>query len=186
MKRQNLYFIAILLPEPVSSDVTAFKKDFAKHYNSSRALRVMPHITLKAPFKLDDDEHTSLVSWFNTLSVTISVFQAELKNFGFFENGRNPVIFVKPALSVPLQELQQYIADSFYKAFPGLPVALSEKDFHPHITIAYRDLEKDSFKKAWKKYEHLSYKAAFKVTDFHLLQHNGRQWNPVASHTLVK
>src|SRR4051812_47436471 len=65
MPDQNLYFIALIPHDAVAGEVTGFKNDFAANYSSSRALRTMPHITLKAPFKLEARGHNTLLNWFN-------------------------------------------------------------------------------------------------------------------------
>src|SRR5215471_5045375 len=95
--KTNLYFIAIMPPKEISEQVTEIKKDFAERFNSSKALRVIPHITLKAPFKFSD--HTELLRWFALTPVATQSFQQELKNFGSFSNKRNPVIFVEPVMN---------------------------------------------------------------------------------------
>lgn len=63
----NLYFIALLPPAAVAEEITIFKHYIAQHYSSRRALRVMPHITLKAPFKQAETEHKNALQWFDNL-----------------------------------------------------------------------------------------------------------------------
>src|SRR5437867_2074942 len=95
-QKANLYFIAIIPPEEIRETVTEIKQDFADRFKSSKARRVIPHITLKAPFKFPGEEHTSLLRWFASALISIHPFQQELKDFGCFNNKRNPVIFIEP------------------------------------------------------------------------------------------
>lgn len=184
--KQQLYFIAVIPPEAVSNEVTAIKNDFAERFQSKHALKVVPHITLKAPFKFPVEVHEKLLQWFQQMPVNVSSFMQELKNFGAFHNKRSPVIFIDPVLSDQLIELQKQIIQYFKQSFPFYPIMNNELKFHPHMTVAYRDLQPEMFERAWKEYEHKSFEAKFEVKDFYLLQHNGRQWNIIVKHELLK
>lgn len=184
MPLQNLYFIAILTPEDISKDVTSFRMDFAKNYNSKAALKNMPHITLKAPFKLEASGHGQLIEWFSNIPVFVSSFTTELKDFGTFDNPKNPVVFVNPVITDDLKNLQTEIITDFEKHYPEITVSYIEKKFRPHMTIAYRDLQQDEYQKAWPVYKTKKYRAMFQTNSFCLLQHDTRQWNVIAEHQL--
>src|SRR4051794_9700762 len=110
---ENLYFIALIPGRELREMITAFKQDFANWFNSKYALRVYPHITLKAPFKLSPNAHTELITWFTDLHILQKAFTVQLKNFGAFNNKRNPVVFVQPVVTNELQSLQQQLLASF-------------------------------------------------------------------------
>jgi 2'-5' RNA ligase len=180
----NLYFIAILPPKEISERVTEIKKDFVERFNSSKALKVIPHITLKAPFKFSD--HTELLRWFALTPVDVKSFQQVLKNFGSFSNKRNPVIFIEPVMSASLQLLQKNVIDHFLKSFGKEQISQNEYKFNPHLTVAYRDLEFYQFKKAWEEYQFKKFEATFEVNTFHLLQHDGKKWDSVKEYFLKR
>ena len=69
MATDKLYFIAILPPAEISVEITAFTIDMDVLYSSKAALKSMPHITLKAPFKLPAQKHGDLLQWFSNLRV---------------------------------------------------------------------------------------------------------------------
>ena len=181
---EKLYFIAIIPPKPIAEEVTLFKHDFANHYESSKALKVMPHITLKAPFKMFEADHKSVVGWFEKLTVSESRFEVVLKDFGAFRNLEHPVIFVNPMVSEALTNLQRSLINQFGKAFPHVKRPSVDNNFHPHMTIAYRDLTYENFEKAWAQYEHKKFEAQFPLDSFHLLAHDGTKWNVIATQTL--
>jgi len=81
---KNLYFIAIIPHKELSEKITAFKQDFANRFNSKKALKVFPHITLKAPFKASVNAHAELISWFNDLYINQKPFTIELKTSARF------------------------------------------------------------------------------------------------------
>jgi 2'-5' RNA ligase len=176
----NLYFIAIIPPREICDEVTAFKLDIAEKYNSRKSLKVIPHITLKAPFKLPSENHEQVLQWFSEMLVSVSPFQQELRDFGSFANKRNPVIFVNPEMNPSLHALQREVLLNFVDAFPGVGVSELELKFSPHVTIAYRDLQPKFFKEAWKEYEAKKYYANFEVDCVHLLQHDTKRWNTIS------
>jgi 2'-5' RNA ligase len=184
MPQERLYFIALLPPHDVAAQVTEFKMHIATHYNSSRALRVLPHITLKAPFKLSAAEHAGLLEWFKNLPAGILPFMVELKDFGAFANKNSPVIFVPPQMSEQLGTLQAEIIDRFAETYPKVRLNTFEHEFKPHMTIAYRDLAPKQFEEAWAVYKDKEFYARFVAERVSLLQHNGLKWNVIAERAL--
>lgn len=183
-ERENLYFIAIVPSKKVCDEVTAFKNDFAIRFQSKKALKVIPHITLKAPFKLPGSLHTQLLEWFNSLKITTPSFKTRLENFGAFKNRRSPVVYAHPVSNASLDTLQKEILSGFRNNYPQIPVSNPELEFNPHITVAYRDLQPALFNKAWEEYGIKKYSASFVVTNFHLLQHDGKAWNIISTFSL--
>ncbi|HYK44818.1 MAG TPA: 2'-5' RNA ligase family protein [Parafilimonas sp.] len=179
-----LYFIAIIPPKEVCDEITDFKKDIATRFESKAALRIIPHITLKAPFQLPASDHDRVLDWFQKAVISVSPFVQELKNFGSFKNGRSAVIFVKPEMNNGLDQLQKEVLTNFVDHFSAEQVMKSETDFHPHITIGYRDLRPSMFKQAWAEYRLKQYSAAFTVTSFDLLQHDKHVWNSISNFVL--
>tara|TARA_B100001750_G_C15450997_1_gene568923 strand:- start:996 stop:1277 length:282 start_codon:yes stop_codon:yes gene_type:complete len=48
--------------------------------------------------------------------------------------------------------------------------------FHPHITIAFRDLTERHFNLLWGEVEHKSFSGRFSTESITLLRHNGKIW----------
>jgi len=183
MYTENLYFIAIIPKRELREKITAFKQDFVNRFNSKHALKVFPHITLKAPFKLPANAHDELLRWFTDLRILQKQFTIQLKDFGAFNNKRNPVVFVQPVVTKELQALQEQLLASFSSAFPALLHSV-DKEFSPHMTIAYRDLSPKMFTKAWSEYQHKQFDALFEVNAINLCQHDLKKWNIIGTHHL--
>jgi 2'-5' RNA ligase len=179
----RLYFVAIVPPHEVCERITIIKKDFRDRFNSKHALKLMPHITLKAPFSVNDDRQ--VLGWFNNIPVTISAFEQKLTNFNCFANKRNPVIFIEPELSNELKQLQHTIIQDFKQHFPSIPIPQNEFSFHPHITVGYRDLGFENFQLAWREYQSKNFAASFSVENFYLLQHDRKQWHILENRRLL-
>ncbi|GEP50146.1 hypothetical protein FNO01nite_08180 [Flavobacterium noncentrifugens] len=178
---EKLYFIAIVPPKEISEEITLIKQDFEKNYESSRALKVMPHITLKAPFKLFESDHQHLLKWFEKINIPIQKFIVELKDFKSFPNPEQPVIYVHPEKSDAMNQLQKALIQEFKSTFRGVKSNTADSGFNPHMTVAYRDLKPEQFEKAWEIYQHKRYEAKFSAEAFHLLQHDGTKWNVIAT-----
>ena len=144
----------------------------------------MPHITLKAPFRQTETEHKNVLQWFDNLVLSPKPFTVSLKGFGAFNNAKNPVIYIKPLLTPSLSTLQKNIITAFAEQYKELKISFIEQNFSPHITIAYRDLEYIQFEKTWEEFKNKDYTNEFQVNSIYLLQHNGKQWLPVAEKLL--
>lgn len=184
MPKENLYFIAILPDDKTCKEIEVFKSDFANNFESRKAISVVTHITLKAPFKMSSLDHDDLVNWFADLHIESGAFQMELKNFGAFHNKYSPVVYINPIMNLPLYTLQKEMIRSFRVRYPKIKVLDLELKFKPHITVAYRDLSPEKFKAAWAIYQTKKYNAVFDVSSFHLLQHDGTRWNVIQSSSL--
>ena len=181
---EDLYFLAITPPLDLSKKITEIQEDIASRFGSRASLKVMPHITLKAPFKFPAAAHLVVLEWFENLNVQVPRFDLHLKNFGAFRNKNKPVIFIRPEPAVPLMQLQKQILSKFENSFPDVPLMDLEKNFHPHMTIAYRDLKIDSFQAAWTEFQSREFSDIFEVANFHLLKHDGKKWHIIQSYSL--
>jgi 2'-5' RNA ligase len=185
MIKENLYFIALIPKRELREMINAFKSDFANRFHSQKALKVYPHITLKAPFKCAANHHGELLNWFSDLRIKQKSFSLPLKNFGAFHNKNNPVIYVNPIITKELQLMQKEIIASFSSIFPE-DIHPVDVQFKPHVTIAYRDLSPEMFSKAWEEYKLKSFAAEFKVDAFYLLQHDTKKWNIISTYCLTQ
>ena len=74
----SLYYIAIVVPEPLQSEITAFKTAIHQRFGAKSALKSPAHITLFPPFRWE-------ISNEKTLKTAIDDF-----SFSFFEK-RGPL-----------------------------------------------------------------------------------------------
>ena len=185
MGNQNLYFIAIVLPDELCKQVVEIQNEIADRYQSQKSLKVIPHITLKAPFVLPAFSHHHVISWFSDLIVGISPFTIELKDFDSFRNPKQPVIYIKPLPSKALSNLQKMIIQEFYKTFDTIEIGGTELSYKPHVTVAYRDLKPKMFELAWPEFKVKNFSGEFLATGFQLLKHDGKMWHVIEHHLLT-
>jgi 2'-5' RNA ligase len=176
MSEVKLYLIAILPQKEIGEQVISFQTEFAERFKSSRALRPPPHITLQAPFKMLITTEQSFINILSRFFEAYSSFLLELKNFGCFPKNRNPVVFISPVHNEAMNLLHRDLMLFLRKlSFDEEQTSLK---FHPHMTVAYRDLTPYHFKQAWAEFCNRSYEASFLVNKIWLLRHEGR-WMPI-------
>lgn len=183
--KQHLYFIAIMLPDDISTKVISVQQEIAERFNSRKALRNLPHITLKAPFNLPAMAPENILGWFSELQIELPPFQLQLQNFGAFKNHEHPVIFINPVENAALLSLQKSVVRQFYQTFDRAGVNATDFSFNPHITLAYRDLKPDMFEAAWTEFQNRKFSADFNIDRIELLKHDGKGWQGI-SHRHLK
>ncbi len=173
MKEDALYFIAVVPPEPIFGEVVELKKYFEAHHRSKAALRSPPHITLHMPFKWPLKKEKKLLSAIQSTEFSVQPFPVALDGFDSFPPR---VIFVNVAKSEPLSLLQKAVKAVLKRSLNIFNADYKDRPYHPHMTVAFRDLRKSEFHKAWPEFENKGYKATFNCNSFWLLKHDGKKW----------
>lgn len=167
----SLYFIALVPNEEINKKVKGMKEEMAEKFEASHALKLPAHITLQPPFKLNEKEEDLLLKELNRVSGNFSPFELELSGFGSFSSR---VIFVKIKDPQPVQNIYNELQKELRMFLPGeSPVT---GDFHPHITIATKDLDQAIYPNAWKEFRQREFSAKFPVNKLFLFRHEGKGW----------
>ncbi len=143
------YFIAIVIPEPFQAGVMAFKQLIADKYNSKAAFVLPAHITLHMPFEWKEEKESTLIETLQQFSFKED-FVIELQNFSCFEPR---VIFEYVVKNELLAKLQRNLVNYVKKNLRLFNQADDMRGFHPHVTIAFRDLRKEKFYKAFSYFK---------------------------------
>jgi len=173
MPKKNLYFIAIIPEEPVRTEVQELKENAAQLWGSKAALKSPPHITLHMPFQWRDDREEILVNTLQSFENSPSPFEVKLHDFGFFEPR---VVYVNVMESVVLRELQKHLSTHVRRELNVLNADYKDRGFHPHMTIAFRDLKKSLFPEIKDYYQSQTFDTTFNYNGFTLLKHDGKSW----------
>lgn len=168
-----LYFIAIVPPSPIFEQATVLKNHFKENYQSKASLNSPPHITLHMPFEWRVKKEEELVSKLSMFSKSNKMFELELHDFACFAPR---VIFINVLENEKLRNFQRDLhkfckveLNIFNSQYRDLP-------FHPHMTLAFRDLKKLMFEKAWEEFKSKEFSGSFSADNFTLLKHNGEVW----------
>lgn len=171
-----IFFIAILPNREICSEIKTFKEYTLAHFDSGHALRSPAHITLEPPFKWDMDQLSMLESALKAFAEKASPFTIELNDFDVFSP---KVVFVKVLKNKALWDFQ-YELTSFLRSDLNLLSDRPDRPFHPHMTIAFKDLRKEMFLKARDHFSKITYQRNIKADQICLLQHNGKVWKEKA------
>jgi 2'-5' RNA ligase len=172
-EKTKLYFIALIPPQPIYDEALEQKHYFKEHYNSKASLNSPPHITLHMPFRWKEQKEEQLVQKLEDFIKVFDPIKVCLDNFSAFAPR---VIFINVVKTDALEMLQKSIQRFCKKELNLFNANYKEQPFHPHLTLAFRDLKKPNFKKAWEEFAQKEYKAEFIADKLALLKHNGKTW----------
>ncbi len=169
-----VYLIAVVPPPKIREEVTQIKVLIAERFNSKHALKLPPHVTLHMPFKWKESKLPQLEVAIRKINTDLEGFFVELNGFDFFE--RKHVIYVDVVNNKELSELQGRVVDVCRKDLKLDNANYKGMPFHPHMTVAFRDLRKPQFLEAKKYFEKRKYRSTFKIEKATLLKYNGEGW----------
>jgi 2'-5' RNA ligase len=167
----SLYLLAVLPPEAINIQVSEWKTFMLDHYGCRVAMKSPAHITLIPPFNLADERVENLKEVLETFASAYRAFDLELRNFAAFPPR---VIYVDVIPDRMLEALKKHLEDALL--IQKYPIKKEERGFHPHVTIANRDLKKQDFPQAWDHFKSMQYNQRFTVEAITLLKHNGQRW----------
>ncbi len=166
------YFIAIVPPTQIADSIYEIKKSVFLNYKSKGALRSPAHITLHMPFSFDDDKEGKLITVLSQFKFKSEV-PILLINFNCFEPR---VVFIDVQQNNLLTELQLQLVKHCKTNLQLFNQADDKRGFHPHVTIAFRDLKKQQFYEVWNEYESKTCKYEFKSNSICLLKQVADNW----------
>lgn len=171
----RLCLLALLPRAEALAEVEALRRDFADRFGARHALRLPAHITLIPPFGLSDASLQFLPDRLAGFVRTLPRCGIHLQDFGFFHHARNRVIFVSVRPDPPLIRLQAALAGWMTRE---AGIAPPQRPYHPHLTLAHRDLDEPTFIRAWEYCSRRRFSRSFLATDVTWLDHNGTHWTP--------
>jgi 2'-5' RNA ligase len=171
----QMYFIAIVLPQHLDEKILPYKKLVLEKFDCKVGLKSPAHITIIPPFWMEDEKEAGLLHDTDNLCSGIHSFQIVTKNFSAF---KPRTIFIDVEKNEQLKQVKQ-AADSFFKQRSLYKMKIENRNFHPHITIATRDLHKKTFYEAWQLFETKEFTEEWMATGMSVLRHNKSNWNVI-------
>ena len=169
-----MYFIAVVLPAELDKKVRKWKELMHEKYGCSVGLRSPAHITLVPPFWMDEEKEQQLIADVDMISSAVKPFTVAINNFSAF---KPRTIFVDVRVDETLRSLKETV-DTFF-ATAEYKVKIDDRPFHPHITIATRDLHKKAFQDAWPIFENKKFKTEWEANGLSVLRHNRTNWEVI-------
>jgi 2'-5' RNA ligase len=172
----NMYFIAIVCPPETDKNVLKFKNWMKEQFACVVALKSPAHITLIPPFWLDERKEKKLQETLQTFAN--DMYELEIQLDGFSKFGKR-VLFIRVQENPGLNKIKSQAENHFARSF-GDVIEKEDKPFHPHITIASRDLKPGDFEKAWQHFENKIFKENFRSKTISLLKLTAGKWKVIA------
>lgn len=172
------FFIAIVLPLELNKKILVHKRWMQQRYGCRVGLRSPAHITLIPPFWSEPAREEEMKRDLQLLSDKFRPFELHSNHFSAFAPR---TLFVAVKENMALSELKITV-DHFFR-HTDYGIKIDKRPFHPHITIATRDLHKKDFADAWPHFEKRKFEETFQVSGLSLLRHNGACWEVVFTST---
>jgi len=169
-----MYFIAIVLPGELNKKVQKWKELMHEKYGCTVGLRSPAHITFIPPFWMEEGKEQQLIADVDTISSPVHPFTIAINNFSAF---KPRTIFADVVVNDELRSLKAAVDAYFSKT--AYKIKIDNRPFHPHITIATRDLHKKDFHEAWPMFETKRFRAEWEANGLSVLRHNTTNWDVI-------
>lgn len=160
------YFLAIVIPEPALSKIEGLKQDLMEKHGLKGALRSPAHITLHRPFEWKEEKENFLTDTLTKFKQP-EAFAIDLKNFAFFEPR---VVFVNVTENEAINKLHSALSRFAKENLRLFNETDDLRGFHPHVTVAFRDLKKPKFYELQKEFIEKKFDFQFHYSGFSLLK----------------
>lgn len=173
-----MYFVAVVCPPPLNERIHQYKLWMKEQFGCVVAMKSPAHITLIPPFWLSGSEEERLLEVLQSFSGAVNALTIHLDGFSHF--GKR-VLFVAVEDNPALALVKQQTEDHFIKFFPV--IKRDTRPFHPHITIANRDMKPSYFEKAWEYFSKKAHDGFFVAKEITLLKLTTGRWNVISEKT---
>lgn len=172
MKIIQKYFLALIPPPEILEKAHDIKILIRDHFGIKYALKSPPHVTIKMPFSYNEAKETLLETRLGDFLLTQKPFTLQIKGVGTF--GKR-VIYLGIEKSPELEQLQSSLK-IFCKKELNLVDELSDRNFHPHLTVAFKDLKVGMFDEVLELVKGQSFRAEHLATNLVLLKRVDQKW----------
>ncbi len=175
------FFIAILPPDAIQTEVIQIQNYFRDRYTDNKAeTKSPPHITLIAPFNLSSDRLESLQIELEKFAKTRSQFAIDLSGFVAFAPR---VIYLNVAPNPILPSLYSDLTSTLAKNI-DLIDPYAHRPFVPHMTVSALNMTDRFFNEAWAEFCDREILFKFNAIALTLLAHDQQKWNIHANFSL--
>ncbi|RYY89488.1 MAG: 2'-5' RNA ligase family protein [Chitinophagaceae bacterium] len=169
----HMYYAALVLPPELNERILPMKQWMREHYGCKVGLKSPAHITLLPPFWMNPGLENELRADMNNFCATQTAFNICTSGFSAF---RPRTLFIDVVVDEPLKSLKR-ACDAWFRPLEQYGIKIENRPFHPHITIATRDLHKAAFAEAWMHFKDQEFDECWAATEVSILKHNGQRWD---------
>ncbi|SMG21317.1 2'-5' RNA ligase [Marivirga sericea] len=170
---KSSFFIGICPPHLLEQEIHRIKEELRQKYGIQGAFRSKAHITLQMPFNLPIKRQEDFLKDLMAYLRNQKAFDVQLDDFGNFEPR---VIYINVQENTALNALQESV-ERFMKGFQVFNGTHKNNGFNPHITVAFRDLKKQTFYNIWDEVKNREFREVFTARSVVIFKHNGKSWD---------
>ena len=100
-------------------------------------------------------------------------FQIEFTGYGCFKNS---VIYMDMVVSSQIENLYREWRTALETGMPHLLKRYPDRPYHPHLTLAHRDVSPEVFKLMWEYYKEREHKTSVTFRSFGILHQQPAKW----------
>lgn len=172
MKVMQKYFLAIVPIGEFQDQVTNLKLEIKDRFQAKYALKSPGHITVKMPFVYNEAKEEKLIGKLQSFTndyKPMNLTIGGVKTFG------NRVIYLNVDAGKDLYDFQKELK-TYCKRELNLVDELSDRNFHPHMTIAFKDINKSQFQNILKFSSEYNLEHKLEVSSIMLLKRVNHSW----------
>lgn len=169
------YFIALVPTGTIQEEATRLKLLMQEKFKLKYALKSPSHVTIKMPFSYNEAKEVNLITKLSHFFSDFKPFSITLDGFDKF--GKR-VIFIHVQSSPELIEIQSQLR-KYCKTKLNQVEELSDRSFHPHMTISFKDIKPARFDDYWSFIRSQKFSKAYQVDDIALLKRIEGRWEVV-------
>lgn len=162
------FAIAVLLEDDAHNFARKVELELYDIFGLIKSLKIAPHITVKAPFIMD--RINPIEEYLDEFISSQKSFEIEIDGFNYFDEH---VIYLDVMKNPNLVNLHLKLLKGLKEKFQINESAFEGIDSKFHSTVAYKDLDPDTFQKAKKYLEKYSPKFKFPAKQLGLLYNIG-------------
>ncbi len=166
------YFLAIVPDGVIQEKAQDLKERIREEFNIKYALRSPAHITLKMPFNYNEKKEDRLLEFLAGFSSGVAPFELLIEGVDCF--GRRVIFWDVKKIDLLLEFQAKLVL--FCRREIKLNEELADKNYHPHMTIAFKDLKTSKFDEIHELVLNNRISKPWEVKEFSLLKRVEDKW----------
>ncbi len=169
---QTRFFIALLPPRDVQAYAETVIQELGQRYQSGTS-KSSPHITLQPPFQWSFSGFPSLESHLAEFADQHTPIPIQLDGFGAFAPC---VLYINVVRTSELLAQQAALSKGLGVELGIVDPQAKNRPFVPHLTVASRNLTRQTFHQAWADLQPRSVQFEFVVDRLSLMVYQAQRW----------
>ncbi|MDX2217368.1 MAG: 2'-5' RNA ligase family protein [Oculatellaceae cyanobacterium bins.114] len=169
---QSRFFIALLPPQTIQDYANEVIQSLGDRYHTGVS-KAPPHVTLQPPFEWSVARQPDLETCLSSFAIQHNAVPVQLSGFGAFPPR---VLYINVLKTPQLLALQTNLMATLETQLAIANPQSKQRPFSPHLTVASRNLTRQTFNQAWEELRSHPVEFEFVGDRLTLLIHTGKHW----------